>query len=165
MAESIAVVLELDRRSGFKDWSEFDSALWQAVCEVVESRESLDDLPEPVRVYYATRYLEWEVGNGGFAQAAMNIPELFEPAARGYEVLGKPKLAKFVRDAARLAEREGDNIDAAREGRLEGTFEYFRERTFDDFDKRLDEVGWFKNDEQRLDYVRSHREIFASAVN
>ena len=88
----------------------------------------------------------------------MNIAEWFEPAAMGYELLGKSELADFVRNAAKLAKSEESNIDEARDGGLEDAFEYFREGVFDEFDNRLDEIGWWKNDPLRLDYVRKHRE-------
>ena len=149
-------------RGAFDDWSDFDSALWAAVCDVVHDPHDITRFPEPLQFYYATRMLEWDVGNGGFAQAAMNYPEFFEPAARGDEALGKPKLAAVVRDAAKLAEKERPAIDEAREGGLEDAFEYFREGAFDDFDGRLEEVGWFKNDEDRLNYVRANRQVFAT---
>jgi hypothetical protein len=92
----------------------------------------------------------------------MNYPDLFEPAARGYEALGKPDLAAFVREAAKMAERERIDIDAARDGGVDDAFEYFREGAFDEFDERLEEVGWFRNDEDRLAYVRANRQTFAS---
>jgi hypothetical protein len=162
MAEAIRAVLERDSRGEFADWSEFDDALWRAVCDVVNDPCDIARFPESFQFYYATRLLEWDVGNGGFAQAAMNYPEFFELAARGYEALGKGYLASFVREASILAERERTNIDGAREGGLENAFEYFREGVFDKFDERLEEVGWFTNDEDRLNYVRANREVFAT---
>jgi len=40
--------------------------------------------------------------------------------------------------------------DEAREGGVEGAFEYFAEGdAFDKFDERLDEVGWFDKREER----------------
>src|SRR5688572_30630110 len=156
MAESIQAVLDRDTRSEFADWSDFDSALWAAVCELVDDPHDIARFPEQFQFYYATRMLEWDVGNGGFAQAAMNYPDFFEPAARGYEALGKPKLAAFVREAAKVAEKERPAIDEAREGGLEDAFEYFREGAFDEFDERLEEVGWFKNDDDRLNHVRAN---------
>ena len=162
MPDTIRNVLDRDQRGEFATWSDFDSALWSAVCDVVESPNDITAFPDPFQFYYATRMLEWDVGNGGFAQAAMNYPNLFEPAARGYEALGKPHLAAFVREATEAADRERPIIDEAREGGLEDAFEYFREGAFDQFDERLEEVGWYGNDEDRLNYVRAHRELFAS---
>jgi hypothetical protein len=42
---------------------------------------------------------------------------------------------------------------------LESAFEYFREGTFEEFDRRLDDIGWW-SDEERIAYVRANREAF-----
>ncbi len=85
----------------------------------------------------------------------MNVPEWFEPAARSYEILGRPKLAAFVREAAEVECLERQRIDAARAGGFEDAFAYFREETFHNFDERVEEVGLWANDELRLAYVRT----------
>lgn len=151
-------VFDREARGEFKEWSNFDDALWGAACAMLDGQPAVDDLPDSLLVHYATRLLEWDVGNGGFAQAAMNIPEWFETAAKGYEILGKAELAAFVREAAEVAESEESRIDEARAGGLEDAFEYFREGVFDRFDGRLDEVGWWNNDQARLAYVKEHRD-------
>ena len=107
---------------------------------------------------YATRMLEMEVGNGGFAQAVMNCPECFEPAARGYEILGKPGFAAFVRQANELAKLEGLRITNARRDGVERAFAYFREGVFREFDERLESIGWWNIREARLAYVKLHRD-------
>ena len=53
-----------------------------------------------MRVYFATRLVEWDVCNGGFAQAAMNYLGVFEHAAAGFELLGKPAIVVLIREAA-----------------------------------------------------------------
>jgi uncharacterized protein DUF4375 len=160
MPESIESVLGRDQRGKYARWEDFDDALWGVVSEYADI-SSIVDLPEPVRVYFATRLVEWDVGNGGFAQAAMNYLDVFEHVAKGFESLGKPDIAALIRAAAEVAESEQANIDEARAGGVEGAFEYFREGdAFDAFDKRLDEVGWFENGEARLSYVRAHRDDF-----
>ncbi len=160
MPESIESVLRRDQHGDYADWTDFDDALWGVVAPSIHV-DSLDDLPEPVRVYFATRLVEWDVCNGGFAQAAMNYLGVFEHAAAEFESLGKPAIAALIREAAVVAESEKSNIDEAREGGVEGAFEYFAESgAFDEFDNRLDEVGWHDNGEGRLDYVRAHRDEF-----
>ena len=159
-SKSVREIVERDQRGEYQDWTRFDDALWGALCRIVDSPASIDWLPEPVWVYFATRYLEWEVGNGGFAQAAMNIPEWFEPAARGNEILGKPELAALIRDASELAVEESERIQEAYAGGLESAFEYFSEGVFEQFDSQLDEIGWWC-DEDRIAYVRENRESFA----
>ncbi len=160
MPRPIESVLDRDQRGEYADWTEFDDELWGVVADAVDI-DSIGELPEPVRVYFATRLVEWDVGNGGFAQAAMNYAGVFEHAALGFLALGKPDIAALIRAAALVAESEKASIDEARDGGVEGAFEYFAESdAFDEFDQRLDEVGWFENGEARLDYVRAHRDDF-----
>ena len=89
----------------------------------------------------------------------MNIPEWFEEAARGYDLLGKPRCATLIRKAAVLAEREKKKIAKAKVS-IEKAFEYFGEGRFEEFDTRLDEIG-FWSDCDRVDFVRSNRESFS----
>jgi Domain of unknown function (DUF4375) len=160
MPESIESVLDRDQRGEYASWENFDDALWGVVSGYGDISR-IGELPEPVRVYFATRLVEWDVGNGGFAQAAMNYLGVFENAATGFESLGKPDIAALIRAAAKVAESEQANIDEARAGGIEGAFEYFGEGdAFDEFDERLNEVGWFENGEARLSYVRAHRDEF-----
>jgi hypothetical protein len=159
LLNSLDELMERDARDDLED--DFDSELWRILCNRITSVESLKTWPVPVRAYYASRLLEWEVGNGGFAQAAMNIPEWFEEAAKGYEVLGKSKCAKLIRDVAVVVNQEVDNIAKASVS-IEKAFEYFDESAFDHFDNQLDEVGWW-SDEDRVDFVRANRESFNDA--
>ena len=161
--QSVHDVIERDRAGEFESWEDFDDALWIALCTRVnfDSPEAILQFPEAIGVYFATRLLEWEVGNGGFAQAAMNFPGWFELAAKGNQALGKPQLAAFIRSAGKLAADESKNIDAAHKDGLEGAFEYFREGTFDTFDDQLEEIGW-ECGEDRIKYVRAHRDQFSS---
>jgi len=147
-------ILERDRRGEYPDWEDLDDALWTAVCDLYIPVPS-DGQIDAVTLYFATRVLEGEVGNGGFAQAAMNVPEWFETAAQSYEMLDRPTLAAFVREAAEAERLERERIDAALDGGLEDAFAYFREGTFQAFDDRLEEVGWWENGEVRLAYART----------
>lgn len=160
MPESIESVLDRDQRGEYAEWTDFDDALWGAVASRVDIN-ALGDLPAPVRVYFTTRLIEWDVGNGGFAQAAMNYLGAFKHAAEGFDALGIPAIAGLIRAAEQVARSEQADIDEAREGGIEAAFEYFAEsHAFDEFDERLDEIGWFDQGEVRLDYVRAHRESF-----
>ena len=161
--QSMRDVIERDKNGEFTRWEDFDDAVWGVLCNIVDfdAPDSIVALPEPVWVYFTTRLLEWEVGNGGFAQAAMNIPDWFELAAKGNEIFGKPHLAAFIRSVAEFSIAERKQIDTAREGGLESAFAYFREGTFSQFDEQLDQIGWWC-DEERVEYVCTHREQFAS---
>lgn len=155
--KSLDELMNRDAQGELED--DFDTELWHMLCDRITSIESLRAWPEPVRAYYASRLLEWEVGNGGFAQAAMNIPEWFEEAAKGYEVLGKPQCAALIRRASTLAKRETEAISKAGVT-LEKAFEYFDEGHFEEFDNQLDNVGWW-SDEDRVDFVRANRAAFS----
>jgi len=60
------------------------------------------DIQDPEAVG-STRCDAFNVFNGGFAQAAYNIPDWFELAAVGYERLGRPMGADRIRQATELA--------------------------------------------------------------
>jgi hypothetical protein len=133
----------------------FDDALWTLTCRAVKVDPKFQSIPEPLMVYYVTRYLTWEIGNGGFAQAAMNVPHLFEPAALGYETLGRPDLSAFIREVSVVVKSEADRIkEAAITG--DDTFAYFREGTFARFDEQTKQNGWYDTDGVRLEYVKTH---------
>ena len=153
--QTIHAVIENDRAGKYSDWEDFDDALWTALLPLIDlsSPETIFRLPEAVWVYFATRLLEWEVGNGSFAQAAVNFPEWFEPAAKGNEVLGKPNLASFIRAASQLIDPASQQISDLQDGSEEGPFEVF--------DDQLEDLGW-ECGEDRIQHVRSHRDQFSS---
>lgn len=157
--ESLDELMKRDELDELED--DFDTELWRLLCKRITTVESLQVWPEPVRAYYASRLLEWEVGNGGFAQAAMNIPEWFEEAAKGYEVLGKPKCAALIREAAEFAVSEAHALSEAGAS-LESAFEYFDEAVFEIFDSQLNKLGWWA-EEDRIDFVRANRAAFSDA--
>src|SRR5512134_3828974 len=103
--QSMHDVIEREKNGEFKRWEDFDDAVWGVLCNIVDfdAPDSIVTLPEPVWVYFTTRLLEWEVGNGGFAQAVMNIPDWFELAVKGNEIFGKPHLAAFIRSVAEFS--------------------------------------------------------------
>jgi hypothetical protein len=109
-------------------------------------------------LYYASRFLQWEVGNGGFAQAAYNIPEWFQLAASGYDELGLPDFATLIREAMTLlpTENRETTFDAREIGDL---FEQFSESKLAQLDERLDETEW-EVTAVRLQYVRENRQAF-----
>lgn len=141
--------------------SEFDDALWLLLCDL--SLRELEQLPPPVRHYFASRYLQWDVGNGGFAQAAYNIPEFFGPAADGYEALGYRDAARLIRDAMKYlpkerAELERKNLLSAT---IDKVFDHFNESRMAAFDAKIREMPW-EIDAERVAYVRKHRDVFRS---
>jgi hypothetical protein len=141
--------------------SEFDDALWLALCNVVNDRDeaAFAALPTPVRLYFASRLVEWDVGNGGFAQAAYNVPHLFALAREGYAALGLPAAAALIARAEQLiAEGHGD-FDVDLEDDIGEAFDEFAESPLAELDDEIDEAGWWAT-EQRTAYVLEHRADF-----
>lgn len=157
---SIAELIDFDDNSAM-DVDEFDTALWLLLCDKITSPDDLQSYELPVRVYYASRLLQWEVGNGGFAQAAYNIPEWFALAADGYKILGKPKAAQLIQDAMKLLPHEQNELK--QKGLFAGTigevFAHFRQSRMAALDERIPEDEW-EIDHERVAYVRKHRDAF-----
>ena len=77
MTRSLREVLEQDEISPLDD-DELEDAMWLVLCERISTPKDIEQFQRPVAVYFASRLLQFEVGNGGFAQAAFNVPEWFE---------------------------------------------------------------------------------------
>lgn len=155
---SIADLMEADEKGELGD-DDFDDELWLLLLQHIDMPSDLAKFDQVVSVYFASRYMEWEVGNGGFAQAAYNIPEWFDPAASAYRQLGLETAAMLIQEAAsimRKGEARGRKFNARAIGKL---FQQFRESKLAKLDNRLDDVGWWA-DEQRLRYVRKNRAAF-----
>ena len=154
---SVAALLDADER-GELDASTFDDELWLLLIERISTPEDAGRFAKPVLLYYASRFVQWEVGNGGFAQAAYNIPQWFELAALGYAEFGLHGFAALIREAMTLLPTENRNatFDAKEIGEL---FERFSESKLALLDDRLDGTGW-EADERRLRYVRENRQAF-----
>lgn len=147
------------------DTDTFDEALWLALCDVVNDRdnESFAVLPVAVRHYFASRYVEWEVGNGGFAQAAFNVPHLFADAREAYASLGLPEAAELIATAERLIAEGHAQFGADPKGDIGELFEEFAESALAELDARTDTAGWWAT-EQRIAFVLAHRSQFESAA-
>jgi ribose 1,5-bisphosphokinase PhnN len=113
---------------------EFDSALWSALCGRLDAGAEFAEWPREVQAYFATRYIDWEVMNGGFRQALVNESREYLPAAiAGYDLLGRPELAALLRRA--LTTPDAASLEA------------------------LDEQ-FGVNDAERVAYVRAHAKKF-----
>jgi hypothetical protein len=142
---SVQELLATDARAPLAD-SELDDQLWLLLCERIHSPNDLDGLPSAVEVYYSSRLLQWEVGNGGFAQAAYNVPDWFSKAATAYEVLGRADFAALIREAIGLIPADPDELEAL-------------EASFGELDDRLDTIEW-EIDAARISYVRNQPGAF-----
>jgi hypothetical protein len=157
---TVRQLMEADERSPLKS-ADFDDELWLLLCRRIRSPAAAADYPEPVIVYFATRYLQWEVGNGGFAQAAYNIPDWFALAETGYRALGKDGSAALIGHAIRLL--PGERQELKRRGLFSASigrvFEHFQTSPMAALDQRIVEADWYI-DEERVAYARRHRESF-----
>lgn len=162
--ETFGALMHADQAGTLPD-EEFDRTLWLLVCRAVEALNNCDGLPKPVINYYASRRIEWDVGNGGFAQAAYNMPEWLEPAAIGYDAIGHADAAAFIRRALVLSKREA-GIVAKLKRRAAGIgfiFKSFRESSLSelvgDLPQTLEKIGWWATSD-RIAYVRQNRSAF-----
>jgi hypothetical protein len=159
-ATSISHLMDLDEAGLVSEGGDgFDDQLWLLLTARVDTPDHAASLPEPVWVYLASRWLEWEVGNGGFPQAAYNIPDWFELGELAYRKLGRDAAAALIARARRMITTgESRGFIARRIGEL---FAQFRESKLAELDAELDAVGWWADD-TRLAYVRKNRAAFRS---
>ena len=160
--KSLSDLFAADQR-GELSVSEFDDELWYFMTEKNGPFEHPDRFPEPVRFYVASRLIEWEVGNGGFAQAAYNCPEWLDMAAQGYEVLGLPLAAERIRKAKGLIDSGSAAFSEESKATIETVFSEFAESALAELDESLDEIDWWAT-ERRIEYVRANRGAFVAAV-
>jgi hypothetical protein len=140
-----------------------DDVLWYFMTARDGPYEQPNKFPEPVRNYVASRLMEWEVGNGGFSQAAYNIPEWFDAAAKGYEAIGLSEAAQRIRQAKTLMESNTEEFTRGPDATIEKVFSEFADSDLAALDDGLDEIGWWAI-EKRVAYVRAHRSAFKGAV-
>jgi hypothetical protein len=125
----------------------------------VPSAAAVAALPEARRAYYATRMFEWDVMNGGLHQYLFNNPDpdLLDLVVEGYRSLDLESQATVVLEiVAPLAAREAEWRESLRDGTVQTFMESYVESALPDFDDRIE-----THDADRLDFVRSHAQIFA----
>ena len=155
-------LLSADER-GAVSIEQFDDLLWYFMTARGGPAERPENSSGPVRDYTASRYMEWEVGNGGFAQAAYNIPEWFDAAAQGYQALGLPLAAARIREAEALMNAAKAAFTRGPEASIENVFSEFAENELSKLDDNLGALGWWAINE-RIAYVRANRSAFAAAA-
>jgi Domain of unknown function (DUF4375) len=138
----VADVIAADQAKPMHD-SDFDDALWLALSGRIHSATDLAQYPAGVRMYFATRMVEWEIGNGGFEQVFENgVDEYFPAAKAGYSLLGDEASALLLDQAT--AARDDDAALSALDDSLDGP--------------PWNGVPW--SDAKRIAYVRAHRGEF-----
>ncbi len=140
----VADVMATDEASPMAD-DEFDDAVWLALCGKIVSAADLAPYPAGVRMYFATRMIECEIGNGGMGQVFDNeYDEFLDEAMAGYRLLGDEASAQLL-------------------GRAEASSNDYE--ALDALDQELGGPPWNGvpwSDKSRIAYVRAHRDEFTS---
>lgn len=96
--------------------------------------------------YFSSRLVQWEVGNGGFAQAAENVLDWMPYALHGY-------LALNNHDGALLIQKALDIVS---------NYKIENQSMFDALEALDEEMNtdWWEVDTARVAYVRENSEAF-----
>ena len=119
--------------------------------------------PENVRFFYACYDLNYQVGNGGFAQAAYNVPWLIPVAQEAFERFGLMEAAALCQQAVsmlptEIAEHSAKGFTGTET--LQDVFDHFDESAMAELDERLPSEFWA--DDKLQDLVQQNRQEFAS---
>ncbi|HVX86882.1 MAG TPA: DUF4375 domain-containing protein [Phycisphaerae bacterium] len=128
-----------------------------------ERHESFPQWPESVRLFYACYDINYQVGNGGFAQAAYNVPELLPMAQKAFERFGRKQAAGLCRLAIEMLPAElREHLDKGLRDRpqIQDVFEHFSESEMRALDENLPEEFWA--DDALQEHVQRHRKDFES---
>lgn len=128
-----------------------------------ERHEQFPQWPESVRLFYACYDINYQVGNGGFAQAAYNVPELLPIAQLAFERFGRNQAADLCRRAVAMLPAElREHLDKGLRDRttIEEVFEHFSDSELAALDEDLPEEFWADDALQEL--VQRHRKDFES---
>jgi hypothetical protein len=110
---NVQELFNADKKSTLED-AVLDDQLWLLLSERIHAPSDLEGLPLEVTQYYASRLVQWEVGNGGFPQAIDNgLQEWFLSAAAAYDLFGKPEFANLIRKANAIILECGDDMERA----------------------------------------------------
>ena len=144
------------------DDTELDDRVWIRLGSVIDYRDaSMLALEHPdVRAYLATRWFEWEVGNGGLHQFFFNCgddPELVGLILEGFSHLGCDDTRRVLeQDIIPIAEAEADWRESLRIGAIEMFSQSYEVSRLPEFDDRVE-----IHDTERVRMVRANPERFA----
>lgn len=140
---------------------EYIECVAAALCE---RHEQFLEWPPSVRMFYVCYEIMYQVGNGGFAQAAYNVPELLPIAQTAFERFGCWQAAELCGRAvsmlpAELQEHFAKGLRADRRT-IADVFEHLSESQMTDLDK--DVPGEFWVDDKLQELVEQNRKDFQS---
>ena len=128
-----------------------------------ERHKKFPQWPESVRLFYACYDINFQVGNGGFAQAAYNVPELLPVAQKAFERFGRKQAADLCRRAVEMLPAElREHLDKGLRDRttIEEVFEHFSESGMAELDAIIPDEFWADDALQEL--VQRNRKDFES---
>lgn len=119
--------------------------------------------PTAVLNFYTLYDLNFQVGNGGFAQAAYNVPELLPQAVKAFNALGKPQAASFIEEIVQLMPKElqehlEKGLDETSD--IQDVFDHFVESDLAQFDEKEPDEFWV--DDALHQYALAHQDVFQS---
>jgi hypothetical protein len=140
---------------------EFVENIASALYERYEDLPPILKWPKAVRYFYACYDLNFQVGNGGFAQAAYNVPELFPLAAEAFDYFGHQEAAQLCRTAismlpSELAEHLNKGLTEAPD--LQDVFDHFDDSAMQALDEQVPDSFWVDDRLQQL--VEENRDDF-----
>jgi hypothetical protein len=128
-----------------------------------ERHKKFPQWPESVQLFYACYDINYQVGNGGFAQAAYNVPELLPIAQKAFARFGRKQAADLCRRAVEMLPSELRahlEKDLQPGSSIEKVFAHFSESEMAALDENLPEEFWADDALQEL--VQQHRKDFES---
>lgn len=128
--------------------------------------EDFERWPESVRHFHACYDLNYQVGNGGFAQAAYNVPHLIPVAQAAFTKFGRNAAAELCRRAVAMLPAElAAHLEKGFVGgeTLERVFAHFDDSAMAALDENLPKEFWADDALQAL--VEQYRAEFASIDN
>jgi hypothetical protein len=119
--------------------------------------------PESVQLFYACYDINYQVGNGGFAQAAYNVPHLLPVAQKAFEKFGCIQAADRCQRAVAILPAElQEHLAKGLKSRpsLQSVFDHFDDSDLAELDVDLPQEFWADDKLQEL--VQQNRVQFAS---
>lgn len=128
-----------------------------------ERHEQFPQWPESVRLFYACYDINFQVGNGGFGQAAYNVPELLAIAPKAFERFGRKQAADLLRRAESMLPAElQEHLAKGLRDRptIDDVFAHFCTSEMAQLDENLPAEFWA--DDALQDLVQQNRKDFES---
>lgn len=150
-------------KSSESGWDDLSESVGDALYERLDDLGPIAGWPSAVRNFHVLQSLVNQVGNGGMAQAAYNIPELLPLAIQAYSELGCSNAAEFCSKAVRMLPnelKEQINKGIVDTNSIGDVFAHFNDSEFAGLNDKIPDDFWV---EERLnEYAVSNREHFIS---